>query len=104
MQNCVEEGSSACHSRKIIFTYNLTCKKGKRYGCPCAYFINYPGMKTYGGVEIKLQNSWPRHLIEVKGQLHVPAALRRGKKPTIPIVQGADWAPEPVWMMINLYV
>jgi hypothetical protein len=33
----------------------------------------------------------------VSGQLHAPAALYpRGKKPQVPIVQEAGWAPEPV--------
>ena len=30
------------------------------------------------------------------GQHHAPAALPPGKDP-VPIVQGAGWAPEPVW-------
>jgi hypothetical protein len=34
----------------------------------------------------------------VSGQRHVPAALLPpGKGPTVPIVQEAGWAPEPVW-------
>jgi hypothetical protein len=34
----------------------------------------------------------------VSGQRHVPAALLPpGKGPPVPIVQGAGWAPEPVW-------
>jgi hypothetical protein len=34
----------------------------------------------------------------VSGQHHAPAAFyRRGKKPPVPIVQEAGWAPEPVW-------
>jgi hypothetical protein len=40
----------------------------------------------------------PRHLMGVSGQLHAPAALYpRGKGPSVPIVQEAGWAPEPVW-------
>jgi hypothetical protein len=34
----------------------------------------------------------------VSGQGHAQAALYpRGKDPTVPIVQEAGWAPEPVW-------
>jgi hypothetical protein len=34
----------------------------------------------------------------VSGQHHAPAALySRGKEPSVPIVQEAGWAPEPVW-------
>jgi hypothetical protein len=34
----------------------------------------------------------------VIGQRHAPAGLYpRGKDPPVPIVQGAGWAPEPVW-------
>jgi hypothetical protein len=39
-------------------------------------------MKAYWGVEVYLQVVlWPRHYIEVSGQLHVPAALPQGKSP-----------------------
>jgi hypothetical protein len=35
----------------------------------------------------------------VSGQLHAPAALLPpGKGSTVPIVQEAGWAPEPVWI------
>jgi hypothetical protein len=34
----------------------------------------------------------------VSGQHHAPAALLPpGKGPPVPIVQEAEWAPEPVW-------
>jgi hypothetical protein len=34
----------------------------------------------------------------VSGQRHAPAALLPpGKRPPVPIVQEAGWAPEPVW-------
>jgi hypothetical protein len=33
----------------------------------------------------------------VSGQRHAPAALCPGKRPPVPIVQEAGWAPEPVW-------
>jgi hypothetical protein len=41
--------------------------------------------------------SWPRHSLEVSGQLHVPAALPPGKKPPVPVGQVAGWGPAPVW-------
>jgi hypothetical protein len=44
-------------------------------------------MKTYGGVEVQLHISWPRHYIEVSGQLHAPATLPLGKgAPNLSIV------------------
>jgi hypothetical protein len=33
----------------------------------------------------------------MSGQRHAPRALALGKGPPLPIVQGAGWAPEPVW-------
>jgi hypothetical protein len=41
--------------------------------------------------------SWPRHYLEVSGQLHTPAALPPGKEPPVPIREEIGWAPEPVW-------
>jgi hypothetical protein len=41
--------------------------------------------------------SWPRHKLEVSGQLHAPAALPPGKQPPVSIGYEAEWAPEPVW-------
>jgi hypothetical protein len=41
--------------------------------------------------------SWPRHELEVSGQLHVPAALSSGKEPPVSIVYEIGWTPEPVW-------
>jgi hypothetical protein len=36
--------------------------------------------------------------MRVSGQRHVPGrALPPGKEPSVPIVQEAGWAPEPVW-------
>jgi hypothetical protein len=35
--------------------------------------------------------------MEVSGQRHAPAALCPGENTPVPIVQGAGWAPEPVW-------
>jgi hypothetical protein len=43
--------------------------------------------------------SWPRHQMEVSGQLHVPAALPPGKEPLVPTGQEVGWTPEPVWMI-----
>jgi hypothetical protein len=41
--------------------------------------------------------SWPRHLLEVSGQIHAPAALPLGKEPPVPIGEEGGWATEPVW-------
>jgi hypothetical protein len=38
--------------------------------------------------------SWPRHQLEVSGQLHAPATLSLGKKLQVPIRQDAGWAPD----------
>jgi hypothetical protein len=38
-------------------------------------------MKTYGGVEVELHVSWPRHYMEVSDQLHASAALPTWKSP-----------------------
>jgi hypothetical protein len=56
-------------------------------------------MKTYGLVEVQLHNSWPRHWMEVTGQLYAPAALLTRKEPPVPIGREARWAPEPVWTL-----
>jgi hypothetical protein len=42
-------------------------------------------MKTCGGVKVWLQHSWPRHYMEVSGQLHSSAALLPGKEPPYPL-------------------
>jgi hypothetical protein len=42
-------------------------------------------------------HSWPRHWMGVSGQRHASAALCPGERSTVPIVQEAGWAPEPVW-------
>jgi hypothetical protein len=41
---------------------------------------------------------WLRHYLEVRGQLHAPAALLPEKDPPVPIGLEARWAPEAVWM------
>jgi hypothetical protein len=33
---------------------------------------------------------WPRHYMEVSGQLHAPAALSPGKETLLPIIQATD--------------
>jgi hypothetical protein len=39
-------------------------------------------MKTYGEVDVEIQFFWPRHKLEVSGQLHAPSALSPpGKEP-----------------------
>jgi hypothetical protein len=40
---------------------------------------------------------WPRHSLEVNGQLHASAALPLVKEPPLPIGLEAGWTPEPVW-------
>jgi hypothetical protein len=52
-----------------------------------------------GGVKIKLHHSWPRHWVEVSGQLHAPAALSTWQKPPVLIRQEAGWAPQPIWTL-----
>jgi hypothetical protein len=42
-------------------------------------------MKTYGGVEVGLYYSWPRQQMEVRGPLHVSAALTPGKEQPVTI-------------------
>jgi hypothetical protein len=37
--------------------------------------------------------------MEAKGQLHAPAALLPGNQFAVPIVEEAEWVPEPVWML-----
>jgi hypothetical protein len=41
--------------------------------------------------------SWPRHWLEVSGQLHAPAALPPGKEPPVPFEYEVGWTAEPVW-------
>jgi hypothetical protein len=41
-------------------------------------------MKTHRGVKVQVHHSWPRHYMEVSGQLHVPAALLPGKHAPVP--------------------
>jgi hypothetical protein len=43
-------------------------------------------METYCGiVDITPRILWPRHYMEVSGQLHAPAALLPGKESLVPI-------------------
>jgi hypothetical protein len=37
--------------------------------------------------------------MEVSGHLHSLVALPPGKGPSVPTVQEAGWAPEPVWKL-----
>jgi hypothetical protein len=63
------------------------------------------GLQLYVNVKVKGKadplaptHSRPRNWMGVSGQRHAPAALLPpGKGPTVPIVQEAGWAPEPVW-------
>jgi hypothetical protein len=49
--------------------------------------IKHYAMKTYGGLEVSLHHSWTRHLMEMSGQLHVPAPLPQGRAPVCPLVR-----------------
>jgi hypothetical protein len=42
-------------------------------------------MKNYGVVDVYTHVSWPRHYLEVSGQLHATATLLPGKKTLVPI-------------------
>jgi hypothetical protein len=54
--------------------------------------VNYYVMKTFGayGVEVQHQHSWPRHFMEVSGQLHGPAAVPSGRSPWYPLNMRLD--------------
>jgi hypothetical protein len=56
-------------------------------------------MEALGGGEDYSSYSFSTSALDgVSGQRHAPAALLPpGKGPTVPIVQEAGWAPEPVW-------
>jgi hypothetical protein len=54
-------------------------------------------MKAHGGVDVQIHVFLTSSLVEVSGQLHVPAALIPGKEPSVLIRQEVEWAPEPVW-------
>jgi hypothetical protein len=45
-------------------------KSVRSESCPCAYLIKQHVMKTYGGVEVQLQYSWPRRQMEVTIRPH----------------------------------
>jgi hypothetical protein len=45
---------------------------------------------VYGGMDVSTAFSWPRHQLEVSGQLHAPVALL----PT-PTGEEAGWTPKP---------
>jgi hypothetical protein len=38
-------------------------------------------MKAYGGVDVYIHVSWPRHYLEISGQPQAP-----GKEPPLPII------------------
>jgi hypothetical protein len=54
-------------------------------------------MKAYGEWMYRSTFSWPRHWLEVSGQLHAQAALPPGKEPSVPIGEEVRWTSEPVW-------
>jgi hypothetical protein len=51
-------------------------------------------MQAYGEWMYRSTFSWPRHELEVSGQLHAPAALPPGKEPPVPIGQEVAWTSE----------
>jgi hypothetical protein len=53
-------------------------------------------MKTYKRVDVEPHHSWPRHWIDLSGQLQAAAALPPGKEPPVSIVYEDVWAPETV--------
>jgi hypothetical protein len=55
----------------------------------------HEGVLGNGGITPRI--FWPRHYMEVSGQLHAQAVLPPGKKPRISISQEVRWAPGPVW-------
>jgi hypothetical protein len=61
----------------------------------CNWASRHEGVLGYGGIAPLIL--WPRHWIEVSGQLHAPAALLPGKEPPALFGQEAGCDPEPVW-------
>jgi hypothetical protein len=47
--------------------------------------MKHYAMKTYGGLVYRSKHFWPRHYLEVSGQLHAPAALPPEKELPVPI-------------------
>jgi hypothetical protein len=39
--------------------------------------------------------------LEVRGQLHAPAALPRVVQPAVPIGEEAGWTPESIWTLLR---
>jgi hypothetical protein len=55
-------------------------------------------MRAYWGSRgIATSILWPRHQMEVSGQLHAPAASPPWEQPLVPIGQDAGWGPEKFW-------
>jgi hypothetical protein len=44
-------------------------------------------------------STYPRHKVEVNGELHAPVSLSPGKEPPVLIGQEAEWSTEPVWTL-----
>jgi hypothetical protein len=67
--------------------------------CPCAFFqTERNAMKAcwgYGGTVPRIL--WPRHYMEMSGQLHALATLAPEKEPLVSIGQEDGWDPEPFW-------
>jgi hypothetical protein len=61
-------------------------------------------MKASGDVELELNNSLPRHQLEVSDEFHAPAALPTEWESPGPIVYEAEWVSEPVSTLQKTYI
>jgi hypothetical protein len=66
------------HTHSSIVKMKVTGKKVKLSLC----LTSTMPWRRMGGVELQLHHYWPRYYMEVSGQLHVLAALPRGKCPS----------------------
>jgi hypothetical protein len=73
------------HQTSVDFHRDYMMLKGKKRVKLSMYLIKHSAKKTYRGVEVQLHHSWPRHKMEVSGQLHAPTALPPSKSPPVPI-------------------
>jgi hypothetical protein len=63
------------YHRPVLYHY-------QNYSCPCA-LTEHHAMKAYWGSGGIASLLWPRHLMEMSGQLHAPATLPPGKEPLV---------------------
>jgi hypothetical protein len=63
----------------------ISCHKGKGKFVPV---LKHYAMKAFGEWMYRSTFSWPRHLLEVSGQLHASAALPRERAPNIHCIGG----------------